>query len=51
MKKEEIKAWRVALFYCKQYCDCNPDVGMGPNSEMLLDRISRDFNVIFFSRR
>lgn len=35
----------TALFYCKEYDDSNPDVGMGPSLEMLLDRVLKSSGV------
>jgi len=42
-----LKLASAGLFYTKLYDDSNPDVGMGPDLEMLLDRLTRKADVYF----
>ena len=32
-----------ALFWRWQYCECNPDVGMGPSLEMVLGYLEQEW--------
>ncbi len=41
MTRNEIELLRLALRWRRAYEDSNPDVGMGPSEEYLLDDLAR----------
>lgn len=41
MTENELKIFAEAVLWLKQYDDANPEVGMGPSMEMLVDRIAK----------
>jgi len=43
---QEIKAWAMALYYCKRFDDCCPDVGMGPFLTHLLEDVLKKAAVV-----
>jgi hypothetical protein len=39
MTNREMALFRVALWYCKQYHNCCPDMGMGPSIHTLAKEV------------
>ena len=42
----EIKLYKLALYWYKRYDDSNPDVGMPPFPKMLLDDLIRQTGIV-----
>lgn len=46
MSPETMRVFVVAVRWCKDSSDSNPDVGMGPSMDMLIDRVANACGVI-----